>query len=112
MHSHLGRTVLLTAALLFSSAAPAQLATQRTVQIPDSALRGVASPAVFPAVTINGKAARLAPGARIFGTNNVLVLPSMLPADSAVAVVLENTGDIKTMWLLTGEEQKIKRKAF
>jgi hypothetical protein len=100
------------AGLVLSTAVLAQTPTLRSVPIPDGALRGVASPAVFPAVVINGKAARLAAGARIFGTNNLLVMPNALPAESPVAVVLENSGDIKTMWVLTAQEQQVKRNKF
>jgi hypothetical protein len=105
-------TLFLLAATLSFSAAHAQTQPPRREAIPAVALVGVASPAVAPGVQINGKAARLAPGGRIIGANNMLVLPSALPANSPVAVTLENNGDIKTMWVLTVEEQKVKRNKF
>jgi hypothetical protein len=102
-------TIALAALALTASA---QTTTVRNVPIPDTALRGAVTPAVFPLVSINGKAARLAPGARIFGPNNLLVLPTSMPAQSQAAFVFDQTGNIQTMWLLTEEEQKIKRKNF
>jgi hypothetical protein len=101
---------LVLAASAFS--ANAQTTAVRNVPIPDAALRGAVTPAVFPLVSINGKAARLAPGARIFGPNNLLVLPTSVPAQAQAAFVFDQTGNIQTMWLLTEEEQKIKRKNF
>jgi hypothetical protein len=40
------------------------------------------------------------------------VLPSSMPAQAQAAFVFDQTGNIQTMWLLTEEEQKIKRKNF
>jgi hypothetical protein len=104
-------SLLIFAVACMFSAAPAQ-SQQRREPIPPTAVVGVAAPAVAPGLQINGKSARLAPGGRIFGTNNMLVLPSALPANSPVAVTLEHNGDIKTMWILTSEEQKVKRNKF
>jgi hypothetical protein len=102
---------VLAAALSFN-AAHAQNQPPRREAIPPAALGGVASPGVTPALQINGKAARLAPGGRIIGANNMLVLSSALPDNSPVAMTLENNGDIKTMWVLTEQEQKVKRNKY
>jgi hypothetical protein len=95
-----------------AATAAAQSTVNRSVPIPATAVLGVATPDVFPAVVINGKAARYTPGARIFGTNNLLVVPSTLPAQSVVAVAVDNTGAVQTMWVLTPDEQKVKRNKF
>jgi hypothetical protein len=102
-------------ALLFAlaaGAAHAQSLAIRSVPIPDTAVRGAVVPAQFPLAAVNGKVVRFAPGARIFGPTNLLVLPTNVPEKAPAAFVFDQMGQIQTMWLLTEEEQKVKRKNF
>ena len=84
-------------------AAPAYAQVQRV--FPANALRGemvVQSP---PAITIDGKQARLAPGARIRSENNMLAMSGAL-ADRKLIVhyTLETNGMLLDVWVLTPEE--------
>jgi hypothetical protein len=89
--------------LLLLAAAAAHAQVQR--YFPANALRGDMVVLMPPAVTIDGKEARLAPGARIRGLNNMLVMSGAL-ADGKFAVhyTLEPGGMLLDVWLLTPEE--------
>ena len=55
-------------------------------------------------VEIDGARARLAPGAQIRGTSNMIVLPTALPPESAVKYQLDNDGRVKQVWILSPQE--------
>lgn len=58
-----------------------------------------------PEVTLNGKPARLAPGARIRDENNLVVLPATLAGRKAVVnYTVELEGMLLDVWLLTPAE--------
>jgi len=88
--------------VLLAAALPAQAQRNFTQQ----ALRGelvVGSP---PEVTLNGKPARLAPGARIRDENNMLHLPATLSGRKFVVFyTLEPGGDVLDVWILNAEER-------
>lgn len=100
------------AALLFSSCmavaalpAAAQFAVQRT--FPPNALRGELTFGVAPDATLNKKPARLAPGVRIRGTNNMMVVSGEVTGRSfTVNYTTEPTGLILDVWVLRPEEIK------
>lgn len=79
-------------------------------EFPLTALRGVVAFSGPPAVVLNGTPAQLAPGARLRGTDNLLVLPTTLTGSShTVHYTLEDTtGMIKELWILREAERKNK----
>ena len=107
---HLGRTELLLACVvLFFGlwaglvAGPAMAQSGRS--FPPQAQRAVLQVIQAPDLLLNGKPARLAPGARIRGSNDLLVLSGTLTGQTLlVNVVLESGGLVKEVWILSPEE--------
>ena len=99
------RAALLPAALLaLAGAASAQEAVRN---FPASAKRAVLQVTYPPEVLLNGKAARLSPGARIKGVNNLLVLSGTLAGQSVtVNYVLDPLGLVHEVWILNATEAK------
>jgi hypothetical protein len=92
--------VVLWASLLLS---PAGAQVQR--QFPEAALRGEMVFGQPPEVMLNGEAWRLAPGTRIRGLNNMLVMSASLAGSRLmVHYTSEAPGQIKEVWLLRPEE--------
>jgi hypothetical protein len=61
---------------------------------------GVMTTQEVPAVLIDGRPHRLAPGARIVGANNASVTPNQVPANSKVRYRVDATGLVTHVWLL------------
>jgi hypothetical protein len=62
-------------------------------------------------VQIDGTDLRLAPGATIRNQQNLIIVPTALPPDGAVAEYVTNAaGELTRVWLLTPEEQQRPRK--
>ena len=96
--------VALLATLLLGSGTWAQNVVQRN--FPANALRGEISFGQPPEVTLNGQAARLAPAARIRGTNNLLVMSGSLMGQKAVVhYTVDPLGLVLDVWLLTDAER-------
>ena len=89
-------------------AAPAAAQVQRA--FPPTALRGTLVMSDPPDVTLNGKAARLAPGARIRDQNNMLQTMGVLNGQRLlVNYTLEDTsGLISNVWVLRAEEAAVR----
>ena len=99
--------VLTLAIGLFSSKLAAQT-VQR--QFPPAALRATLVVTQPPEVLLNRSPARLSPGARIRGTNNLLVLSGTLVGQElAVNYLLDPQGFVHQVWILTAEEAALKR---
>lgn len=102
------------AALAAALPAAAQTAadSKPTVRtFPAAALRGemVVSPTP-PVITLDGKADRLSPGARIRGIDNMGVTSGTLVNQTAVVNYLrEPAGNVHEVWILSSEEIKLKR---
>lgn len=79
-------------------------------EFPLTALRGVVSFSGPPAVELNGAPALLAPGTRLHGTDNLLVLPTTLTGSKHIVhyTIEDSTGMIKELWVLRPEERAIK----
>lgn len=92
-------------ALAFAAAVPAVHA-QAARRFPATALRGEIVIQQPPALLLNRQfAARLAPGARIRGQNNLLVLSGELVGQRlAVNYTLDGNGNLMDVWVLTAEE--------
>ena len=82
-------------------------------QLPKAALLGRLVVQQPPAVLLNGQAAQLSPGARIRGTDNTLAMSGTLIGQVLpVKYLLDGTGLIQQVWILTDEEVRASRKSF
>ncbi len=105
----------LLVALATSAALPAgaQTATEFKPAIrtfPAAALRGEMVVTAAPAITLDGKADRLTPGARIHGPDNLLLMSGALVNQKLVVNYLrEGAGNVHEVWILNSEEIKLKR---
>lgn len=92
------------AVLTFSAAAQAQV--QRS--FPQTALRGEVAFKIAPDITLNKKPARLAPGVRIRGTNNMMVVTGEVTGRAfTVNYTVEPSGLVLDVWILRPEEIKV-----
>jgi len=94
---------------LVASAAIAVPALAQTRPFPQNALRGTLVFGSPPVVALNGTATRLAPGARIRGTNNLVVMSGEL-VDLKVVVnyTYDTSGYLRDVWILTDDEIKVR----
>jgi hypothetical protein len=94
----------LFASLALAAALPA--AAQPIRNFPATALRGEVVFVAPPELTLNGRPARLAPGARIRGEDNLLQAPGALAGQKrTVHYTLEaSTGMLMDVWLLRADE--------
>ncbi len=90
---------LLICTLLLPAAAMAQ---QR--QIPDIAKRGKIEHIQGSIVDFDGAQLRLSAGAQIRNRDNLIIVPASLPPGALVKYVLDGTGQIHRVWVLTAEE--------
>ena len=91
------------AAALFACALPAAAQTQRN--FPATALRGELVVLQPPQAQLNGRPARLAPGARIRGDNNLLVVSGAIANQRLlVHYTLDTAGQLHEIWVLTAAE--------
>ena len=97
------RWALVLFAAVLTAAAPATAQVQRN--FPADALRGALVVENAPEVTINGTPARLAPGARIRGQNNMVAMSGAIAGQRVlVHYTIDMNGHIKDVWILTPEE--------
>lgn len=94
----------LAAVLIAFVALPA--AAQNLRNFNASALRGELVVGQPPNVELNGKAARLAPGARIRGENNLVLMSATLTGQRLVVnYTVDPGGLLMDVWILTPEER-------
>ena len=76
-----------------------------------AALRGTLEVTVPPQVLLDGKTDQLSPGARIHGSNRMLLLSASLVGQPALAVnyTREAGGALAEVWVLTEAEAAVKR---
>jgi hypothetical protein len=80
-------------------------AAQTARNFPANALRGGLVITQPPEAQLNGQPARLAPGARIRGTNNMVLMSASLAGQALwVHYTLDGTGLVQNVWVLTPEE--------
>jgi hypothetical protein len=92
---------LALAALVFSATSIAQV--QRA--FPQNALRGSLVVDNPPQITMNAQDARMGPGARIFGQDNMLRMSASLVGQKLlVHYTVDTQGLIKDVWILTAGE--------
>lgn len=90
---------------LLSALALTAMAFERP--FPPVAKRGTMSPAIYPAVVIDGTTRSLAPGARIWNTDNLIEMPAALRGSDFVVNYTENgQGEIDRIWLLSADEAR------
>ena len=89
----------------------AQAPTDQILRLfPQQARRGVLRVTNPPEILIDGKPERLSPGARIRGTDNLIVLSNQLVGrDLPVNYTRESLGLVHEVWLLTPDEQARER---
>lgn len=72
---------------------------------PPNAKRGTMSPALHPAIVIDGKLRNLSAGARIWNEDNLTETPASLRgSDFTVNYTESPEGDIDRVWILSSEE--------
>ena len=85
---------------------PACAQVQRN--FPQNALRGTLAVGTPPEVLLNGQAASLAPGARIRGQDNMVVLSgALVGAKLVVNYTVDTYGLVKDVWILRSEEAAV-----
>jgi hypothetical protein len=98
--------------LAFALSTTALLASAQAVNIrpfPPKAERGVMQITQPPELLLNDKVDRLSPGARIRGTNNMLVMSGALIGQNLmVNFVREPNGQVHEVWILTEAEAALK----
>ena len=95
----------LVTALAIALAGNALAQQQRIVAIPEAAKRADITFQGTPDLAIDGKAARLSPGARIYDRNNYLQMSGSLSGTMRAKYLLEPiTGLVHAVWILTDEE--------
>ncbi len=98
--------VALLAGLLVSSLGSTAQVISRP--FPPNAVRGILTVMQPPEVLMDGKADRLSPGARIRGTNNMLVMSgAMVGQAMRVNYTREPNGYIHDVWVLTDAEASL-----
>ncbi|MFO1265907.1 MAG: hypothetical protein U1F25_07215 [Rubrivivax sp.] len=82
-------------------------AAQAPRSFPASALRGEIVVAQPPELLLNGKPARLAPGARIRGENNLMLVSGALATNQRLVVhyTFDREGQLGEVWILTAAER-------
>jgi len=100
------RIALMTALLGLALSASAQ---QSVRPFPANALRGTLQVTNPPEVLLNGSTARLSPGARIRGENNLLVMSGAIVGQSLVVnYVRDPLGQVHEAWILNATEAEQK----
>ena len=86
---------------------PAFAQVQRA--FPQNALRGAIVIGEAPEISLNGRAARLAPGARIRDGNNMSVVPgAVIGGRFLVHYTIDTLGLVKEVWILRPEEAAVR----
>lgn len=99
------RCALLATACAVVVTASLPAAAQAPRNFPASALRGEIAVTQPPELALNGQPARLAPGARIRGPNNLLVMSGALVGQRVlVHYTRDPGGNLLDVWILTPAE--------
>ncbi|RZL01962.1 MAG: hypothetical protein EOP36_09310 [Rubrivivax sp.] len=99
----------LTALVALTLAVPVLASAQMQVQrnFPVNSLRGELVVNMPPEVKLNGKDARLAPGSRIRGPNQMLLMSGAITGQKLVVnYTVEQYGLVQDVWVLRPEEIK------
>ena len=97
------------ATALFAAPTIAQDMTQRIPPMAANAKRGELVVTTPPEILLSGQSARLSPGARIRGPNNLLVLSGTVVGQALqVRYLLDTSGLVHQVWILNDAELKAK----
>ncbi|MFN0183926.1 MAG: hypothetical protein ACKVQR_08925 [Aquabacterium sp.] len=100
------RCVLIILALLLGLSAARAEAQPIQRSFPAKALRGELVVVQSPDITMNGQPARLAPGARIRGINNLLQMSAALTGQPLVVhYTVDPYGLVHEVWILSDDER-------
>ena len=80
------------------------VAQQRT--LPADAMLGKIRHVQEMEVEIDGRAQRLAPGAQVRDTSNLIIVPSSIPAGAQAKYTLDAERRVRRVWILTPDEAK------
>ena len=94
--------IALAVALIVLAAAPGQVWSAR--QLPSGARFGQMTAFQYPLLAIGKNTFRMAPGAKIYNHQNLIIMPAAMPPKAAVLYKLDTAGEISGIWLLTAEE--------
>ena len=99
------RNAMLTTALL--ALVNGSFAQEAVRPFPSAAKRATMQVTYPPEILLNGQAARLSPGARIRGTNNMLVMSGSLAGQTVlVNYVRDAQGMVHEVWVLNAAEAR------
>ena len=99
------RTALITSALV--ALVNGAFAQEAVRPFPAAAKRATLQVTYPPEILLNGQAARLSPGARIRGTNNMLMMSGALAGQTVlVNFVRDAQGMVHDVWVLNATEAK------
>jgi hypothetical protein len=73
-------------------------------QLPNDARFGEMTRFVYPQVTIGKRNLHMAPGARIYNQQNLIIMPAAMPPRANVLYKLDTAGHLSGVWLLTAQE--------
>jgi hypothetical protein len=90
--------------LLFAAGAIALAAHAQLRSIPADAKPGTMRHLQDMIVELDGKAVRLSPGAQIRDASNRLVLPTAVAGKTVVKYLVDATGMVHRVWILSKEE--------
>ncbi len=72
---------------------------------PEQARRGDLNAYAYPSMKIGDNVFRLAAGSRMFNQQNLIIMPASLQIQTApVMYMLDTSGDLSRIWLLTDDE--------
>ena len=89
---------------------PAQAQPARPVQLPADARFGELKGLAYPLARIGKDTLRLAPGAKIYNTQNLIVMPASVAGTGPVLYKLDGRGEVAQLWLLTAQEAAAAKK--
>ena len=97
------KTVFAIVALTLALACTKQAWAERN--FPEQAKRGDLKAYEYPSMKIGDQVYRLAPGSRIVNQQNLIIMPASLQVQTApVMYILDTSGDLSRIWLLTEDE--------
>ena len=82
----------------------------RPVPLPGDAHYGELKAFQHPQARIGDKVLRLAPGAKLYNTQNLIIMPVSMPQQASVLYRQDTSGDIIELWLLTPAEAAAAKK--
>jgi hypothetical protein len=102
----MNRCALLVTTLVAATLAPTLAQAQAHRNFPATALRGELLVQAPPEVLLNGRVAQLAPGARIRGADNLMLLSGALAGQRVlVHYTLDLQGSLLDVWVLNATER-------